>query len=687
MDKKIIITMLIATGMVFSCNRRQAEDIEKTTQDSFVYQTEQFADVRILRYNVPDFDELPLNQKILLYYLYEAGLAGRDIFWDQNYKHNLLIRKTIEQIIEHYTGNRDSEDFNNFIVYAKRMYVANGIHHHYSTDKLVPEFSEDFFVGLINNSPAADFPLAGTENISDFTRSILPIIFNPEVAPKRVVLDADKDVIAESANNFYENVTHKMVTEYYKRIVDANDKRPISYGLNSKMTTDEKGRAIERVWKIGGMYSDAIEAVVYWLNKAALVAENEAQKAALKELIKYYNSGDLRTFDSYSILWLQDTASVVDVVNGFIEVYGDPIGRRGAYQSMVSVRDDFSTKRTRIISGAAQWFEDNLPIHEAYKKEKAVGIDAKAIHVVALAGDNSPTPPIGVNLPNADWIRAEYGSKSVTISNLIHAYNEAAKTSGSIEEFAFSQEEIDRAKEFGTLGSDLLIDLHEIVGHGSGQLKPGTADPSATLKNYASALEEARADLVALFFLTDPKLIELGLMPSLEVGKSQYDSYIRGGLLTQLVRIQPGSNVEQAHMRARKLIAEWAYEKGKTQKIIERINKNGKTYFVIRDYDKLRQLFGELLHEVQRVKSEGDFEAGKNLIENYAVKVDTKLHKEVLERWNKLNIAPYAAFINPVLVPVYDNDKIVDVKIEYPEDFLEQMLYYGKKYSHLPVYN
>ena len=688
MNKIVFLVMITLWACLYSCGRKEQD--EKIEKDSFVYQTEQFADVKILRYKVPGFEELDLNTKLLIYYLYEAGLAGRDIYWDQNYRHNLLVRKTLEEILTHYSGDRSSEAFEMFTVYAKRVFVANGIHHQNASDKLLPEFDENYFSYLINNSPEASFPISGVENLHDFTRSLIPVIFYPHVDSRKIESDPSKDIIKKSATNYYhEDLTFDAVKKFYDVLVaqQAADPRPVSLGLNSKLMLDEQGNLYEDTWKKEGMYGEAISRIVYWLKKAVDIAESKTQKSALNKLIAFYMNGDLRTFDAYSVLWVQDTASFVDVVNGFIEVYDDPIGRRGAYQSMVSIKDKEASSRTQIISSNAQWFEDNLSIHDAYKKEEAFGITARAINVVGLAGDNTPTPPIGVNLPNADWIRAEYGSKSVTISNIIHAHNEATKTSGAIEEFAYSQKEIDRAKEHGALGFDLLIDLHEIIGHGSGQLKPGVADPATTLKNYASPLEEARADLVALYFLTDPKLVELGLMSSLEVGKAQYESYIRGGMLTQLVRIEPGRHIEQAHMRARKLISEWAIEKGKTDNVIEKIIREGKTYFVINDYEKLRAIFGEMLKEIQRIKSEGDFEAGKYLIENYAISIDPKLHKEVISRWEKLNIAPFTAFINPVLTPVYEGAQIIDIKISYPDDFLEQMLYYGKKYSFLPVYN
>ena len=680
--------MVISNLLFFSCIRsEQADEHEnKLPADTFQYQTEQFADIKILRYKIPGFEELSLKQKTLLYYLYEAAQAGYDIVWDQNYKNNLMIRRTLQQIVEMYNGDRTKPEFNNFLIYFKRVLVSNGIHHHYATDKLKPDFTEDYFIDLINNSPEAKFPTAGSETKSDFTRSILPLIFSPDIDAKRIVQDTKKDIVAASANNFYEGVTQKMVESYYNSITDRKDPKPISYGLNSKII-NVNGKVTEKVWKVGGMYSKAIEKIVYWLEKATTVAENDLQLMALQKLIEYYKTGDLRTFDEYSILWLKDTLSTVDVVNGFIEVYGDPLGKKGSFQSMVSIRDFEASKRTQLISDNAQWFENHLPYDEAYKKKTAKGINAKAINVVTLAGDDYPTPPIGVNLPNADWIRAEYGSKSVTISNLVHSYNESSKTSGALEEFAYSKEEIERSKLYSTISGELHTDLHEIIGHGSGQLKKGVADPSETLKNYASPLEEARAELVGLYFLTDPKMVELGLMTTLDAGKAEYDSYIRNGLITQLVRIELGKDMEQAHMRARQLIAKWAYEKGKKDNVIEKKVKKGKTYFVINDYVKLRAIFGEMLKEVQRIKSEGDYNAGKSLIENYAVKIDYKLHKEVLERWKKLNIAPYGAFINPVLVPVYKGDKIIDVKVEYPKDFLQQGLDNIKKFSNLPLYN
>lgn len=684
--KHFILILMTSTLMLFSCNNDPKNQPEtEPVAEEFVYQVEQFGDIKILRYEIPGFKELSLQQKTLCYYLYEAARAGYDIIWDQNYKHNLMLRTVFTQILDKYNGDRKAPEFEKFLVYVKRSFVANGIHHHYATDKFKPEFTQDYFISLMNNSPGASFPLGESESISDFTRSIIPFIFDANTDGKRIVQDTKQDIVKASACNFYEGVTQKMVEQYYNSITDRKDPRPISYGLNSKVVA-ENGKAVEKVYKVGGMYDAAIVKIVFWLEKAVTVAENDAQKKSLEKLVEFYKTGNLRTFDEYSVLWLNDTASTIDVVNGFIEVYGDPLGKKGAFQSMVSIRDFEASKRTKLISDNAQWFEENLPYAPAYKKEKAVGINAKAINVVTLAGDNYPTPPIGVNLPNADWIRAEHGSKSVTISNLVHSYNESSKTSGALDEFCWSKEEAERIRKY-TMAGEIHTDLHEIIGHGSGQLKKGVADPSETLKNYASPIEEARAELVGLYFLLDPKLVELGLIPDLDAGRAQYDSYIRNGMITQLVRIELGKTIEQAHMRARQLIAKWAFDKGQKDNVIEKKTRDNETFYVINDYDKLRLIFGDMLKEVQRIKSEGDYKAGKNIVENYGVQIDPELHKEVLDRWAKLNIAPYGAFINPVLVPVYEGDKIIDVKVEYPKDFLQQVLDYVKNNHHLPLYN
>ena len=680
---RTVLAILVVSGFT-AC---QWPSSKKSTQmEDFLYQTEQFADIRILRYPIPGFDDLELNQKMLVYYLHEAAMAGRDILWDQHYRHNLTIRKTIEEIIKTYNGDRNTPEFKEFIVYAKRVFVANGIHHHYSTEKILPGFSEEYFIELINNSPDGNFPIRDTENINSLIMALVPVMFDPAVDAKRVNTSPGRDMALHSANNFYEGVSQQEVLDFYKAMHDPEDPRPLSHGLNSKLIKRE-GQLTEVVWKVNGMYSQALVQIVSWLEKALSVAENSAQRAVIRKLIEFYETGDLAIFDAYNILWVQDTLSEIDFTNGFIEVYGDPFGMRGSFQGMVSIIDHEASKRTNLISNNAQWFENHLPIDPAYRKPQAVGISARAINIAAVSGDNSPTPPLGVNLPNADWIRRDYGSKSVTISNVALAYDQANRQSGVLQEFAWDENELRLAVLYGALASNLHTDLHEITGHGSGQLKPGVADPNITLKNYASVIEEARADLVALYYLPDPKLVELQIMPSLEVGHTAYNQYIRNGLMQQLYRIQPGGQLEQTHMRNRQLISAWAMEKGLENNVIERRQRVGKTYFVINDHEQLRQIFGIQLKEIQRIKSEGDFQAAKHLVETYGVKVDQELLLEVHERYNRLNIAPYAAFINPVFTPVVRNDRIVDIKVDYPLDFLQQMMDYGQKYSFLPPYN
>lgn len=659
---------------------------QKQEPDNFKYVTEQFADLRIQRYKVPGFDTLPLKQKELIYYLYQAALSGREIIYDQNYKNNLYIKRTLEAIVNTYNGDRNSPDFQKFMVYTKRVWFSNGIHHHYSNKKFLPEFSEKYFQDLVYGSDEYSLPLQNNEKPADLIKKLTPIMFDPNVDAIKVNLDPKVDMVKNSAVNFYEGVTQKEVEDFYKKMINPNDPEPISYGLNSKLLL-EKGKIFERHWKTDSMYAFALRKVVDWLNKAINVAEDDQQKKALQLLVEYYQTGDLKKWDEYNIAWVKDTSSTVDFINGFIETYNDPLGYRGTYESVVSFKDPEATKRIKAISDNARWFEDNSPIMPQHKKKSVKGISAKVITVVTESGDSSPSTPIGINLPNANWIRKEYGSKSVNLGNIVYSYNKAAETSGVLEEFAYSKEEIERAKKYGALGDDLHTDMHEVIGHASGQLNPGVGTPNETLKNYASTLEEARADLVALYFIMDQKLVDIGVMPSLEVGKAVYDQYIRNGLMVQLSRIQPGENVEEAHMRNRQLIAKWAYEKGMNDRVIEKKVRDGKTYFVINDYDKLRTLFGDLLREIQRIKSEGDYNAGKNLVETYGVKVDPELHKEVLERYKKLNIAPYAGFINPELVPVLDGDRIIDVKIEYPDDFTKQMLKYAKDYAFLNTYN
>lgn len=650
------------------------------TINNFKIQTEQFSDIRILRYQVPGFENLELNKKLLIYYLSQAALWGRDIIWDQNFKHNLRIRKTLENIIHSYTGDRTTESFLLFEIYAKKVFFSNGIHHHYSMDKFFPECEKDFFISLIKDSNRNGFPLLKEQTLEQFSQEITPIIYDKAEFQKRVSLDTSGDLIKDSACHYYENVNLEEAEAFYSKLQKEDAK--ISWGLNSTLVKED-GQVKEEVWKVGGKYSESITKMVAWLKKAVDLSENQEQKQALDKLIQYYETGNLQTFDEYCILWLKDIHSTIDIIHGFIEVYGDPLGKKASYESVISIIDEEASKRAKTISDNASWFEHNSSTDKAFKKEEVKGVNARAVHVIMEAGDCSPATPIGINLPNADWIRADYGSKSVTISNIIDAYDEASKGNGSINEFAFSEKEIEIHNKYGGIASKLHVDLHEIVGHGSGKLAPGVADPSETLKSYASTIEEARADLVALYFALDEQLIKWGLMPSIEVGYCEYNSYIRGGLMTQLVRVEEGKNIEESHMRNRQLIAKWAFEQAEPQNIIKKMVKEGKTYFVINDYLGLQNLFGQLLKEVQRIKSEGDYKAAQNLVENYGVKVDTVLHKEVLERWKKLNIAPYAGFINPHYKLIEKQGKVEDVIIEYPDNFTKQMLYYGQNYSAL----
>jgi dipeptidyl-peptidase-3 len=605
---------------------------------------------------------------------------------DQNYKHNLAIRRTLENVMLTYSGDKESDQYKEFEVYLKRIWFSNGIHHHYATKKMDPGFSSEYFAELIAGSDQVGFPVGEGQSVDQLVEQLTPVIFDPSVDAKRVNKDPNADPIAESANNFYDGVTLDQVKEFYAAMKVEGDETPISYGLNSQVVIGETGLE-ERVWKVGGMYTAAIEKVVYWLKLASGVTENADQKKALDLLIEYYETGDLKKFDEYCIAWVADTGSRVDVINGFIEVYGDAIGYRGAYESVVSIKDLEATKRIKAISDEAQWFEDNSSIMDEHKKDTVVGISAKVITVVTESGDASPSTPIGINLPNANWIRSTYGSKSVNLGNIVYAYNQSRKSGGMLEEFAFSEEEIERTNKYAALAGDLHTDMHEVIGHASGKINEGIGSPKETLPGYSSCLEEARADLVALYYLLNPKLVEIGVMETTDVGKAEYDSYIRNGMMQQLVRLDLGDNLEEAHMRNRQLVASWAFEKGAKDTVIERVVKDGKTYFTIRDYDKLQVIFGELLKEIQRIKSEGDFEAGKNLVENYGVQVDKELHAEVLERFEKLNLAPYSGFINPILTPEMKDGEIVDVKVSHPESFTSQMLDYAKQYSFLPSYN
>ena len=678
--------LIMSAALITFSGRVSGQDKKSGEKDNFKYFTEQFADAKILRYQVPGFESLSLKQKTLVYYLSQAALSGRDITYDQNYKHNLLIRKTLEAIWLNYAGDRKSDDFAKFEGYMKRVWFSNGIHHHYSTEKFLPEFSAAYFSTLVKGTKQTSLPLAKGQSADKFIAEMTPLIFSPDVAAKRVSLDGTSDLITSSASNFYEGVTQQEAEKFYREMKQEARKSKkdtlISFGLNSKLVK-ENGKLTEKVYKVGGQYSKAIEQIVSWLEKALTVTETPEQKKAIEKLIGYYRTGDLKTWDEYNIAWVADQNSLVDFVNGFIEVYGDPLAMKGSWESIVNFKDIEATKRTVKLSENAQYFEDHSPVAPEFKKKEVKGVTAKVIITAQLGGESDPTTPIGINLPNANWIRREHGSKSVTMDNITYSYDQSAQGNGFVDEFAASQEEIDRVKKYGHLAGNLTTDLHECLGHGSGKLNKGVM--ADALKNYHSSIEEARADLFALYYIMDPFMIKLGLIPDLEVAKAEYDNYIRNGLMTQLVRIQPGKTIEEAHMRDRALIAQWIYEKGMDKKVIEKISKNGKTAFRINDYDAMRGLVGELLKEIQRITSEGDFEAAKKIIEMYAVKVDQPLHQEVLERYKKLNIAPYAGFINPVYSPVMKDAKIVDVKISYPDDFAKQMLDYSKHFSFLPA--
>lgn len=667
-------------GMLTACSnpKKQADSCQN---QGFKYLVDEFADIKIMRYQIPEWDGLTLQQKEYLYYLGEAAKCGRDIIADQNFKYNLTIRKTLEAILESYNGNRACEDYNNFVVYAKRVFFSNGIHHHYAEDKFFPEISQEYFAELVKNSDTSLLPLAKNETVDDFLAFITPVIFDKDLYKTR--RSNEDDIIVNSSVNMYKGfITKQEVEQFYDAQRNPDDAQPISYGLNSRLIK-ENGVLKEEVYKVDGLYGPALQKIVYWLEKANAVAENDAQKKYTELLIDYYKTGDLKTWDEYNIAWVLDSVSRIDFVNGFIEDYGDPMGMKATWEAVVNFKDLDATKRSSVISQNAQWFEDNSPVDERFKKKECKGVSAKGIIVTTLAGDCFPSPPIGINLPNADWIRRDYGSKSVTITNLMDAYDKAANESPKsvLSEFAYSQEEIDICKKYGAHSDVVHTDLHECLGHGSGQLLPTTLPNS--LKEYSSTLEEARADLFGLYYCADPKLVELGIMPDSECYKAEYYGFIRNGLLSQLARIELGKNVTESHMQDRKLISEWCYEHGKKDNVIEKKIKDGKTYFVINDFEKLRGLFGELLAEIQRIKSEGDYEAGKNLVETYAVKIDPVLHKEVKERYDALNLKPYGGFINPDIVPVVKNDKVVDYKVKYPDDFLQQHLDYGEKYSFL----
>lgn len=660
-------------------------EVKPATYDTgFKVEAEAFADLQILRYQVPGFSNLPLAQKQLAYYLYEAALCGNDIIYDQKSRYGLMLRRSLENIYGTYTGDKTSADWKKFEEYCGRVWFSNGNHHHYGNEKFVPACSTDYFMQIARSSDSTKFPLDTIESVAVFLTKLQPIVYDLTVEPKLVNLKPNIDNVAASSVNFYEGVTQKEVESFYAKF-NTKGNAP-SWGLNSKLTK-ENGKLTEKIWKVGGMYSAAIEKIAGWLDKAASVAENEQQKKTLLLLVQYYKTGDLKTFDEYNIEWVKDIDSRMDVVNGFIEVYLDPIGKKGSFESVVSMKDMEATKRIKAIGDQAQWFEDNSPLMPEHKKKNVKGIIAKAITVIAEAGNAAPATPIGINLPNADWIRKDYGSKSVSLSNIIYSYNVASAKGGLLDEFALNDTVKQRLKKYGNLAADLHTDMHECIGHASGQINTGVETTDKTLKNYASCLEEARADLVGLYYIMDKKLVDIGVSPSAEVGKAEYDNYMMNGLMTQLTRLKLGDQIEEAHMRNRQLNAGWVYEKGKAGNVVEFVKKEGKTYVKINDYNKLRSLFGELLREIQRIKSEGDFNAGKNLVETYGVKVDAALHKEVLERFAGLNVKPYRGFIQPKLIAVMDGDKITDVKIEYPTSFFAQMMEYGKNYSYLPVKN
>lgn len=680
--KKQFIPAMVAAVMLSACS-----NVSKTSAEAedFDYMVEQFADLQILRYRVPGFEDLSLKQKELVYYLTEAALQGRDILFDQNGKYNLVIRKMLEAVYTGYTGDKQSADFKAMEVYLKRVWFSNGIHHHYGSEKFVPGFSPEFFKQALLSVDAATLPLAEGQTVEQLCDEVFPVIFDPNVMPKRVNQAHGEDLILTSACNYYDGVTQKEAEDFYNAMKDPKDATPVSYGLNSRLVK-ENGKLVEKVWKVGGLYGQAIEKIVYWLKKAETVAETPEQKAVIAKLVEYYETGDLKKFDEYAILWVKDLNSRVDFVNGFTENYGDPLGLKASWESLVNFKDLEATHRTEVISENAQWFEDHSPVDARFKKEEVKGVTAKVITAAILAGDLYPSTAIGINLPNSNWIRAQYGSKSVTIGNITDAYNKAAHGNGFNEEFVYSDEELQLINKYGDLTDELHTDLHECLGHGSGKMLPG-ADADS-LKAYGSTIEEARADLFGLYYVADAKLQELGLLPDADAYKAQYYTYMMNGLMTQLVRIEPGNQVEEAHMRNRQLIARWVYEKGLPEKVVELVKKDGKTYVKINDYQKLRALFGQLLAEIQRVKSTGDYAAARDLVETYAVKVDPELHAEVLERYKKLNLSPYKGFINPKYEVVTDADgNITDVKATYDEGYAEQMLRYGRDYATLPARN
>lgn len=677
MKLRYMLCTAVAASLLVSCviENKKEPQVATKKEKAFEYEVEQFADIKVLRYQIPGFDQLTLKEKKLVYYLTQAGLAGRDIMWDQNYRHNLEIRRALEKVNDEFKGDKNSEDFKKFTTYLKRVWFSNGIHHHYSNDKIKAEFSKEYLEGLLK------------ETNTELSAEALAVIFNDE-DNKKVNKKAGVDNVLASAVNFYgPDITSEDVETFYETAYKGPEGKPVEAGLNSKLVKED-GKLVEKVWKSGGMYGAAIDKIIYWLEKAQGVAENEKQAKALGLLIEYYKTGSLDTWDQYAIAWVESTEGNIDWINGFIEVYNDPKGYRGSYETIVEIKDFDMSKKMKVLSDNAQWFEDNSPLSPAHKKQNVVGVSYKTVNVAGEAGDASPSTPIGVNLPNNNWIRQEHGSKSVSLGNIIGSYNNAGGT-GRLKEFAHDQEEIDLEIKYGKLADKLHTALHEVIGHASGKINDGIGQPKETLKNYASTMEEGRADLVGLYYLMDPKLQELGLVDDWQkVGKAAYDGYIRNGLMTQLIRINLGDDIEEDHMVNRQWVSAWAFEQGKEDNVIEKVVKDGKTFFVVNDYMKLRDIFGSLLKEAQRIKSEGDFEAAKALVEGYGVKVDQAIHKEVLDRNKQFTSAPYSGFVNPVLEPVMDAEgKITDIKIAQPKTFEEQMKFYAKNYSFLPTKN
>lgn len=652
---------------------------------SFRHSDERFADIQLLRYQVPDFENLSLRQKQLIYFLSEAALEGRDILYDQNGKYNLRIRSMLEAVYTDYRGDREDSEFVQLVVYLKRVWFANGIHHHYAADKFIPRFSPEFFRAALKSVDRTKLPLADDQTVDQLCDDIFPVVFDPTVLPKRVNQADGTDLVLTSAANYYEGVTQQEAEDFYKQLKDPTDETPVMYGLNSRLVKRD-GKIFERIWKSGGLYGTAIDKIVSWLEKAKEVTDTAEQATVIDTLIAFYRTGDLKTFDTYAIRWVNELHARVDFTNGFIETYGDPLGLKASWEAIVDFKDLEATHRTEVLSANAQWFEDHSPVDKRFRKSTVKGVSAKVVTAAILGGDLYPSTAIGINLPNSNWIRSVHGSKSITVGNLTEAYNKAARGNGFREEFVVSEEELERINRYADTTDDLHTDLHECLGHGSGRLAPGV-DPDA-LKAYGATVEEARADLFGLYYLADEKLFELGLTPDKEAYKAHYYTYLMNGLMTQLVRIELGKKVEEAHMRNRQLIARWVYEQGKSDKVVEMIEREGKTYVKIHDYEKLRLLFGRLLAEIQRIKSEGDFEGARRLVEDYGVKVDPILHKQVLERYEKLRLAPYKGFINPVYEAVKDGEgNITDITVSYEERYAEQMLRYSRQYANLPYIN